>query len=319
MALVGTICFLWLLGLCWPQLGTHQKSQLKELQPRPPAAGRQWGWSSRTLPPHCHPGKAQPQPSDHLGVLSTPFPGWAVPKTSNSQPLPGEISACRQPAVPTQGHGSARQPILVCSALQGPVLVPEASLESRAARSGQGPASLRCWGATESLGSPRQVAAGRKALVRGTHSRGAGPITVQAPDLAALLASPRGARCRKRQQKYLAHSGFLPQRQSYARWGDAVPPPSDTVWPPGRSPAPRRLSWGARCTEQTTSTRHGHAWPHPAAAPPVAHSPPGALLPADPLHGKPSLNKSGESLPLGQGALSVHHPPTHTWGPAGQG
>lgn len=43
------------------------------------------------------------------------------------------------------------------------------------------------------------------------------PGTGASPGSSAGFPPPAGARRRKRRQKYLARSGFLPRRQSYAR------------------------------------------------------------------------------------------------------
>lgn len=122
-ALAGTVCFLQLLGLCPASLGIHlgQMSWLKELYPRPPTAGRWWGWSSRQVSlPTALPDEAQPQPREAWGCSAPLSQAGLLRGPPSLSPAPGASSAHPQPTQGQRQDGQRQAASTGCCALQGP-------------------------------------------------------------------------------------------------------------------------------------------------------------------------------------------------------
>lgn len=244
------------------------------------------------------PDEAQPQPREAWGCSAPLSQAGLFRGPPSPSPVPAAGSAHPQliprlcPRRDSGRTGSARQPVQSAT-LQGPPwwLVGPKSIP------GEDPAGdLHPWGAGERVDPwafphlPKQAAVGRKTLAGGAHPWGAGPTPARAPAPAALPAFPplpgpvaaNGGR-----NTWPAPASSRGGRVTLVR---ATRPRRRRI-PSGRPAAAwpqHRLSWGARCGEQSAGAWRGRAWLHPAAAPPVACSPDGTPLPADPLFGEPS-------------------------------
>lgn len=184
----------------------------------------QAGLSPSPLPAQM---RLSPSPGKPGGGLSTLFPGWVAPETSTSQPRAG-CQLCLSPA----GRAHARTvagravPGSQCRVLCPPRATLPAHWSHQHPRGGGQPdlgEGDPCpWGAGEQVNpwafshSPKQVAAGRRALVREHTPREQVPRWHGRQPRQLCWLPPAGARRHKQQQKYLACGGFLPRRQSYA-------------------------------------------------------------------------------------------------------
>lgn len=108
IAPAGTVCFLWLLGLCWASLGIHLGSRSSSQGPQQQAGGRDEA-PSRSPSPLSTQMRLSPSPGKPGGAQH-PFPRMGrsgdlhLPVLCQVPALP-----CSQPAMPTQGLWQDRQ------------------------------------------------------------------------------------------------------------------------------------------------------------------------------------------------------------------